>query len=91
MEKIIAAIDESMIPEYYESILSNIKELVVNISGLGVVKRIISHHSSKDTYTFLYNFLLSNTPFLIQDPFANYALQIAIEVNILIKFIEMGR
>jgi len=59
-------------------------KLVVNVSGLGVVKRIITHLKTEKTYKIVSEFLIKNSLMLIQNPYGNYAIQVAIDVRLLI-------
>ncbi len=56
-------------------------KLVVNVSGLGVVKRIIMHMQSEKIFKFVSKTLIANSLMLIQNPYGNYAIQVAIDVS----------
>ena len=56
-------------------------KLVLNASGLGIIKRIIVHHESKRTYKLVSEFLIKNSLMLVQNPYGNYAIQVAIDVS----------
>ncbi len=70
-----------MLKEYYDKILFNISKLVINASGLGVVKRLIMHMKTRRTFEIVHDFLLKNSLMLVQNAYGNYALQAAIEVS----------
>jgi len=84
-----------MIPNFYKVILDNFLILVVHISGLGVVKRVINHFKSEETYIKVRDLLIENSLMLVQNPYGNYAIQVAVEVSLhfhnFFHNIEMGR
>ena len=59
-------------------------QLVVNVSGLGVIKMVIKNLKSLNTYNFVSEALIRNSLMLIQNPYGNYAIRVAIDVIIFI-------
>lgn len=80
IEKIIASFDESYIRLYYDIILDNFMSLANNSYGLGVVKKIIIHARNTEVVNTTFLLLVYNALVLVQNPFGNYAIQMAIDV-----------
>lgn len=78
--------EEGQLKVYYDVVLNNLSNMVYNVSGLGVVKKVITHMTSEKTCKIIRDYLLENSLNLIQNSYGNYAIQGAIEV-IIIKLI----
>ena len=69
-----------MIFYIYEIIIKNFMMLVNNCNGLCVIKKIIIHTSNETYLNRIVKILVDNCMNLIQNPFGNYAIQVALDV-----------
>ncbi len=81
IEKIILAIDEDKIDFIYHLVIDRFMEFANNINGLCVCKKIIVHSNNPETLEKLREKICINALDLIQNPFGNYVIQTAFEVN----------
>jgi hypothetical protein len=93
IEKIIICFEEEMIEFIYEMIINNFMSLANNCNGLCVVKKIIIHSHKEETIERVLKKILDNCLALVQNPFGNYAIQVALDVNyyIIIFFYRAGQ
>jgi len=59
----------------------NFVQLANNSNGLGVVKKTIIHAKSVAMKESIRNALLENSRLLIQNPYGNYSIQVALDVS----------
>lgn len=91
IEKMISVFEEEQIDHIYDDIINNLIMLANNANGLCVVKKVIIHGQKVDTLTAIRERLVDNALSIVQNPFGNYALQVAFEVYILLKSFRIGQ
>lgn len=79
MEKILIIYQESLIEKLYKILIENFLLLANDVNGLCVIKKMITNASKQETIVKIGEILSENSLDLIQNPFGNYALQIAFE------------
>lgn len=82
IEKIIACFKEEEIQFIYDIIIDNFMIMSNHSNGLCVIKKIIIHCSRKPTLEKIQSKLIENALILIQNPYGNYAIQVAFDVII---------
>jgi hypothetical protein len=81
IEKIVSCFKEDHVEFIYEHVITNFMRLANHNNGLCVVKKIIIHASNVVTIEKLKDLLTFNAMMLIQNPYGNYAIQIAFDVR----------
>ena len=81
IEKIIDSFEENSISSIYNVVLNNFLALANCNNGLCISKKIISRCSSAETFSYLSNLIIKNAIYLIQNPYGNYTIQMALIVN----------
>jgi hypothetical protein len=81
VEKMIICYEEEIIKDIYRIIIDNYVTLANNPNGLCVCKKVIIHGQDIETLKAIRDKLVDNTMSLIQNPYGNYAIQIAFDVS----------
>ncbi len=81
VEKIITCYDQSSIQFIYDMIIYNFLYLANHMNGLCVVKKAIIHASTQETIDIFKNLIINNFIKLVQNPYGNYAIQVAFDVK----------
>jgi hypothetical protein len=76
----IICFKEDIIDFIYDQIIQNFIQLSNNCNGLCVIKKIIIHCHNTNTITKILNKIIDNRLNLIQNPFGNYVIQVALDV-----------
>jgi hypothetical protein len=79
--KIIMLIPEENIPFVYQHSFDNFISLSYNPNGICIIKKIITYSRKQSTIEKIKKILTDNFLYLIQNCYANYSIQTAIEVN----------
>jgi hypothetical protein len=82
IEKVVSCFKEDYIDFIYNFVINNFMKLANHSNGLCVVKKIIIHALKGETFEKLKDLLISNAMILIQNPYGNYAIQVAFDVNL---------
>jgi hypothetical protein len=82
IEKMIGCFPEELIFFIYEHVLNNFILLANQSTGLIMVKKVISSARNQLYINRIQFLIINNFNLLIQNPFGNYTLQVALEVNI---------
>jgi hypothetical protein len=90
IEKIISCFDETLIKSYYDIILDNFQTLANDSYGLGVVKKVIIHAQNPEIKNKTHKLLITHALVLVQNPYGNYALQMAIDVILYLNLFRLG-
>jgi hypothetical protein len=80
IEKIVSCFKEDHVGFIYDYVIANFMKLSNHNNGLCVVKKIIIHAAKSETIERLKELLVSNAMMLIQNPYGNYAIQVAFDV-----------
>jgi hypothetical protein len=75
----IICYDEDLLRDVYDTIISNFITLANNSNGLCVTKKIIVHGKHIETLKRIQDKIVENATSLIQNPYGNYVIQIAME------------
>ena len=78
LEKIIISFEKEYLKEIFNFITENLIFLSNHVNGLCLVKKILIIQYENNTYSILKDILIKKSSELIENPFGNYALQIAI-------------
>lgn len=84
-------IEEDLIGFIYELIMTNFIDLANNINGLCVVKKIIIHTTKDETAWKILNLILERIFQLVQNPYGNYVIQVALDVRVNFNFSRPGQ
>jgi len=79
IEKMIASYDEDLMSDIYKVVTDNFVFLANNEKGLSVIKKLIIHSKNFETLETIRNQISENALILSQNPFGNYAIQVAFE------------
>ncbi len=79
IEKILICFSEDSIDFIYDIIIDNFLLLAVHNNGLCVIKKIIIHCTKQTTIERILAKLVENALYLIQNPYGNYAIQVAFD------------
>jgi hypothetical protein len=79
----IILFNEDEITHIYNTIINNFMLLANNSNGLCVCKKIIIHALNIETIKRIQEQIAENAIVLVQNPYGNYAIQVAFEVKIL--------
>jgi hypothetical protein len=82
IEKMISCFPEELILWIYDFILNNFILLANQSTGLIMVKKVISSTRNLVYLNRIQYLLINNFNFLIQNPFGNYTIQVALDVNL---------
>jgi hypothetical protein len=92
IEKIIICFDEDLLQFAYELIINNFMNLANHSNGLCVIKKIIIHASKKETINKIMLRIVDNCLNLVQNPYGNYAIQVALDVIfVYLLYLELVR
>jgi hypothetical protein len=80
IEKIISCYEQKSIQFIYDLVINNFLYLANHMNGLCIVKKAIIHASSQETIEIIKNLIISNFMKLVQNPYGNYAIQVAFDV-----------
>jgi len=79
IEKMIILFNEDEITHIYNTIINNFMLLANNSNGLCVCKKIIIHALNIETIKRIQEQIAENAIVLVQNPYGNYAIQVAFE------------
>lgn len=75
--------NEELVKFIYDLVIDNFMMLANHNNGLCVVKKVIIHTQTKETIDKIRESIIINAMYLIQNPYGNYAIQVAFDVNLL--------
>ncbi len=90
IEKLIICYEEDLITFIYELIIQNFIQLANNCNGLCVIKKIIIHSVNPATIKRIQHKIIDNCLNLVQNPFGNYAIQVAVDVINYYNYLELA-